>query len=58
MKKITIELDETTCKWLEHIADLTNQPIEKVIADGIYNKIAVYEDRIYKDFVYSEHLQG
>jgi len=31
MKKFTIELDETTCKWLEHIADLTETYRERYL---------------------------
>ena len=54
MQKFTVELDEAICKWLVHISEVTGKTVESVIADGIYNQIVTYEDRIYKDFGYSE----
>jgi len=54
MRKFTIELDEMVCKWLEHIAEVTGNSVEKVIADGICNKIISIEDVINKSFTYSE----
>ena len=54
MQKFTIELDEMICKWLEHIAEITGKPIEVVIADGIYNKVADVEDSVYQSFTYSK----
>ena len=50
MKKFTIELNETACKWLEHVSELTRVPIESVIANGIYNQIDIIEDNIFKSF--------
>ncbi|WP_159459778.1 hypothetical protein [Scatolibacter rhodanostii] len=53
MKKFVIELDDTICLWLEHISDLTNESVEKLIANSMYNKIIAVEDDIVKAFTYS-----
>lgn len=54
MKQFTIQLDDTICIWLEHISALTNEPIEKLIANGVYSQIAMVEDSIVKVFTYNE----
>jgi len=54
MKQFTIEFDETICKWLTHVAEITGRTIESIITDGIYNQFAVLEDNINKLFTYSE----
>jgi len=54
MKQFTVEFDAITCKWLEHIAELTGKSIESVIADGIYNQNATFEDSICKSFTFPE----
>ena len=54
MKQFTVEFDEMTCKWLAYIAELTGKSIERVIADGIYNQIADFEDSICGSFTYRE----
>jgi len=43
MRKVTIELEELLCKWLEHISELTGASIEKVIENTLYNQIAAIE---------------
>jgi len=55
MKQFTIELDEMTCKWLKHISELTGEPIERIIANGIYNQMTIVEDSVFKFFTYVEH---
>jgi predicted transcriptional regulator len=54
MRQFTIELDDITCQWLEHIAELTGKPIEGIITNGIYNQIINLEDAAFKSFSYSE----
>lgn len=54
MKQFIIELDETICIWLEHISAFTNEPIEKLIANGVYSQIARAEDSVVKVFTYNE----
>lgn len=54
MKQFTIDLDDTICIWLEHISALTNEPIEKLIANSVYSQIATVEDGIVKVFTYNE----
>jgi len=43
MKKFQVELDEIVCQWLEHIAEVTGQSIEDVIANGISCHVAKLE---------------
>jgi len=50
MRQFTIELDEMTCIWLEHISQLKNEPIEKLIAKGVSNRILKLEDEAFKFF--------
>ena len=50
MKKFTIELDEMVCKWLEHISEVTGEPVENLIASGIYHQISDLESGAYKAF--------
>ena len=52
MQQFTVEFDEMTCKWLLHIAELTGQSVERVIADGIHNQLAAFEESICKSFTY------
>ena len=54
VRQFTVELDETICNWLVHVSEITGNSIEKVIADGIYNQIAILEENINKLFTYSE----
>lgn len=54
MKQFTIESDDAICVWLEHISALTNEPIEKLIANSVYSQIAAVEDGIVKVFTYNE----
>ena len=54
MKQFQIELDETVCMWLEHIARTTNQPVEKVISNCIHNHIVNLEEAAIKTFTYRE----
>lgn len=46
MKQFTVELDETVCEWLEHISKVTNESVERVIANGISHQITMLEDDI------------
>ena len=50
MRKFTVELDDVVCKWLEHLSEITGEPIEKLIAGGVYQQVAALEDSIYKSF--------
>ena len=50
MRQITIELDEMTYIWLQHISSLTKEPIEKLISNGIANIISTLEDEAFKNF--------
>lgn len=54
MKQFTIELDETICKWLEHISSVTGESVEKIIANGIFHQVAMLEDGVFKVFTYNE----
>jgi len=54
MKQFQIELDETVCQWLGHIAETTGQSIENVISNGIYQQVASLEDVATKAFTYQE----
>jgi len=54
MKQFQIELDETVCQWLEHIAQMTGQSIENVISNGIYQQVASLEEAAMKAFTYQE----
>jgi len=54
MRQFTIELDEMICKWLEHISEITGQPIEHLIASGVGNLMIAFENDIFKAFADSE----
>lgn len=54
MKQYTIELEEVVCSWLEHIARITGESIESIIANRICHQIEVLEDDIVKKFTYTE----
>lgn len=54
MKQFTIELDDIVCTWLEHISALTDEPLEKLIANSVCNKISMVEDDIVNVFTYRE----
>lgn len=54
MQKFTVELDELVCKWLEHISAITGEPIENVIANGIFNRISSMENMVYRVFTYND----
>ena len=49
-RQFTIELDEMVCLWLEHISQITGQPIEKLIAVRMGNLMIALEDDICKAF--------
>ena len=52
MQKFTIELDDTICTWLAHMAEIIGKPIEIVIADGVYNQVNALEDNAIEMFTY------
>ena len=54
MKQFTIEFDEMVCKWLTHISEVTGKPIEKIIADVVYNQVLSLEEKMSMSFVYSD----
>ncbi|MCL2565841.1 MAG: hypothetical protein FWE24_08540 [Defluviitaleaceae bacterium] len=54
MQQFTIELDETICQWLTHIAQATGQSIESVISNGTSCQIEVLEEYAVKSFTYRE----
>ena len=54
MRQFTIELDEMVCKWLEHISELSGNPIESVIANGIYKQVVACEDYVFQSFTDSD----
>ena len=54
MKQFTVELDEMVCKWLEHIAEVTGESVERIIANGIYHQVETLEDGVTKTFTYRE----
>ena len=45
-KQITIELQESLYKTLVFISESMDEPIEKLIVDGLYNHVAGIEDKI------------
>ena len=55
MKQFTIELDESVCKWLEHLSEVTGEPVERLISNGIFNHVAVLDDIVSKAFLYNEN---
>ena len=55
MQQYTIELDETVCKWLEHIAEMTGETVERIISNGIFNQVAALDDNVSKSFTYNEN---
>jgi len=50
MRQFIIEFDEMTCIWLEHISQLTKEPIERIISRCISNQILSLEDEALKFF--------
>jgi len=50
MQQFTVELDEVICQWLRHIAEATNQSIENVISNGIYQQVTSLEEAAIKAF--------
>ena len=50
MRKITIELDEMACKWLDYISELTGSPAEDVLVNGFYRQIIDIEARVFETF--------
>lgn len=57
VKQFTVELDDTVCKWLEHIAQVTGESTEKIIANGIFHQVSNLENSIYKTFTYNDREQ-
>jgi len=51
MNRFTIELDEMVCVWLNHISQITGEPIEKLISNGIGNLMIALEDDVLKNFL-------
>jgi len=51
MKQYTIEFDDVTHKWLEHISNVTGRTIDELIADGISKLIITHEDDIHSTFL-------
>ena len=45
-KQITIELQESLYKTLVFVSKSMDEPIEKLIVDGLYNHVAGIEDKI------------
>jgi len=54
VKVFEVELDETVCKWLEHIAEMTEQTIEEVISNGICQQVVILEEAAMKAFTYQD----
>ena len=50
VKQFQIELEEVAYQWLAHIAEVTGQSIENVIANGIYEQVAGLEECVNKSF--------
>ena len=50
MKEITIELDATVMEFLDYVSSQLNEPIERVVADGILNYVTKFEEEIKKSF--------
>ena len=49
-KQVTIELQESIYKTLIFVSETINEPIEKIIVDGLYNHVASIEDKISSAF--------
>ena len=45
-KQITVELPESLYKTLVFVSENMDEPIEKLIVDGLYNHVAGIEDKI------------
>ena len=54
MQQFQIQLDEVVCQRLAYIAEVTDQSIEDVISNGIYQQVANFEENIFKTFTYRE----
>ena len=54
MKQFQIELDEVVCQWLAHIAEVTGQPVERVISNAINQQVVRLEERVMKTFTECE----
>jgi len=54
VKQFQIELDETVCQWLSHIAQTTGQSIEDVISNGVFQQVSSLEECAAKAFTYRE----
>ena len=54
MKQFQIELEKVACQWLTHIAEVTDQSIENVIAGLIYEQVEILECSINKAFICQE----
>ena len=54
MKQFQIQLDEVICQRLAYIAEITNQSVEDVISNGIFQQITNLEESIFKTFTYRE----
>ena len=50
MKEITIKLDATVVEFLDYASSQLNEPIEKVVSDGIFNYVTKFEEEIKKAF--------
>jgi len=54
MKTYTIELQEVADKWLAHIAEITGETPERLIADAVYNHLYALEEDMQARFIYRE----
>jgi len=54
VKQFQIELEKVACQWLTHIAEVTDQSIENVIAGLIYEQVEILECSINKAFICQE----
>ncbi len=57
MKQFTIELEDSLCAWMEHVALITGEPIEKLIVDRLYRTVNDWEISIYDAFGVNEEPQ-
>lgn len=49
-KQVTIELEEGIYKMLVFVSETINEPIEKLIVDGLYNHTIGIEEKILSAF--------
>ena len=54
MKQYTIEIEDTLSEFLNFVAKSNNIPVEKIIADLVFNRINLPEETISKEFLIPE----